>query len=123
VIARGFLLAGALASAPPGPDRLRSIDVPYQAIPIYMVYTQCVSDHVDSDNRARSADSSQVRQANADALDACRDVRERQLALALAAQTDTRIYRTVDEARAAVRRAFDRFDGDYRIETRGAPAR
>jgi hypothetical protein len=117
-----FLLVASLTSAKSSPDSQRPIDVPYQAIPAYMAYTQCVADHLGESGRARGADPSEVRQANSAALAACHDVRAEQLARALAAQTDNRVYGSADGARAAVRRACDRFDSDYQVETVETPA-
>lgn len=99
---------------------MSSIDIPYQAIPAFMVYSDCVTDRFHDDER-RGSDAAQVRQANLDAIAACRDVRAAQLERALAAQTDFRLYRGPANARAAVRDAFDRFDRDFQVEP-AAPA-
>jgi hypothetical protein len=128
VLARvdGFVagLGGSYRPAASGPqlpgkpaDPLPSIDVPYQILPAYQVYTSCVGDHFISDPRSRAADDSVVRQANSDAVAACRQVREAQLARALDLLTDYRLYAGNRETgRQAVRTAFDRFDRDYLIE-------
>ena len=113
-----LLLAAALAAQPD----MSPIDIPYQAIPAFTVYSGCVTDHFHDDERRRSGDVAQVRQANLDALAACREVRETQLEHALAAQSDMRLYRSPANARAAVREAFDRFDRDFRVESTGTAA-
>lgn len=104
------------------PDPMRGIDVPYQAIPAYSAYAQCIGGHLSADRRLDSADPGEVRRANLDAIAACRDTRAQQLALALRLQTDNRMYGSAENARAAVRRAFDRFDTDYQIEPAQPPA-
>ncbi len=113
-----LLLAAALAAQPD----MSPLDIPYQAIPAFMVYSDCVTDHFHDDERRRGGDAAQVRQANLDAIAACREVRATQLERALAAQTDMRLYRSPANARAAVREAFDRFDRDFQVESTGAAA-
>ena len=113
-----WFFALALTSQP----EMSSIDIPYQAIPSFMVYSDCVSDHFHDDERRRSGDVAQVRQANLDAIAACREVRAQQLERALAAQTDVRLYRSPANARAAVRDAFNRFDRDFQVESTGGAA-
>jgi hypothetical protein len=110
-----WTLALALAATPP--TDMPSIDVPYQIMPAFRTYTACVGDHFTADGRAGSDDPDEARQANIDAIAACREVRAEQLARALELQTDFRLYRNREEGRAAVRRAFDRFDDDYQVET------
>jgi len=100
------------------------IDIPYQIMPAFQVYTACVSDRLNGDPRFGAADAQAARQANLDALAGCREVRAQQLARALELQTDNRVYGSPANAQAAVRRAFDRFDSDYRVESAtdsGAP--
>jgi hypothetical protein len=101
------------------PD-MSPIDIPYQAIPFFRAYSDCVTDRFHDDERRRGGDLAQVRQANLDAIAACREVRGQQLERALAAQTDMRLYRHPANARAAVREAFDRFDRDFQVEQTGA---
>jgi hypothetical protein len=113
-----LFVAAAMAAQP----NMSPIDIPYQAIPSFMVYSDCVSGHFHDDERRRSGDVAQVRQANLDAIAACREVRAAQLERALAAQTDIRLYRSPANARAAVREAFDRFDRDFQVEPTGAAA-
>jgi hypothetical protein len=119
-IDRHFLPNGPVPSRPAG--AMGSIDIPYQAIEPYSVYTGCVGDHFAADPRRDDASPANVRQANLDAVAACRDVRTQQLARAVAAQTDIRMYGSAEAARAAVRSAFDRFDRDYQIETIETPS-
>lgn len=101
---------------------IANITVPYQALPAFMTYTECVSAHLSDDERRRSANNEEVRQANSDAVAACREVRAEQLALGIAAvgdertPLDTRTYRNRADAQRAVLRAFDRFDTDFDIE-------
>jgi hypothetical protein len=98
-------------------DPLPSIDIPYQILPAFQVYANCVGDRFGADPRSRSADEGEIRDANADAVTACREVRAVQLAAALDRLSDYRPYGNSREAaRAAVRMAFDRFDRDYLIE-------
>ncbi len=111
---RFVMPGGAVPSRPAG--AMGSIDIPYQAIPAYRAYAECVGEHFSADPRHGNANPQEVRQANTDAIAACRDVRAQQLARALSAQTDHRMYGSADNARAAVRRAFDRFDSDYEVE-------
>ncbi|HKR23965.1 MAG TPA: hypothetical protein VJS15_01800 [Allosphingosinicella sp.] len=99
------------------PVDLPPIDVPYQIMPAFQTYTACVGNHFTADTRADSDDPAEIRQANIDAIAACREVRAEQLARSLDLQTDFRLYRSREEGRAAVRRAFDRFDRDYEIAT------
>jgi hypothetical protein len=113
-----LLLAAALSVQPD----MSSINIPYQAIPAFTVYSDCVTDHFHDDERRRSGDTAQVRQANLGAIAACREVRATQLERALAAQTDMRLYRNPANARAEVREAFDRFDRDFQVEQTGAGA-
>lgn len=93
------------------------IDIPYQAIPAFQIYTSCFSARFDADPRTDSGDPAELRQANVDAVAACRQVREEQLRRALRLVTDYRLYGGSEvRAEAAVRRAFDRFDTDLLIE-------
>ena len=107
-----WLLALSISAQPD----MSSIDIPYQAIPAFTAYSECVTDRFHDDERRRSSNVAEVRQANLDAIAACRDVRAAQLERALAAQTDMRLYRSPANARAAVRDAFDRFDRDFQVE-------
>ena len=103
-------------------DPLPSIDIPYQILPAYQVYASCVGDRFTADPRSRSAEDAAVRQANADAVAACRDVRATQLARALELLTDYRPYggnRAIAEQ--AARTAIHRFDREYLIESASAP--
>jgi hypothetical protein len=109
-----FLAAAAEPMAP--------IDVPYQALPAFTAYTQCVLARFEADPRVVAGDASAVRQANADAVAACGAMREEQLARGVAAVGDKRRlinprqFKSRADAQAAVRSAFDRFDTEFRIE-------
>jgi hypothetical protein len=110
------------AGAAPEGDDMAPIDIPYQIMPAFMIYSNCVEEHFTADRRADSADPIEMRRANSDALAACRQVREEQLARALELQTDFRLYRNRADGRAAVRRAFERFGRDYQVEAVTASA-
>lgn len=112
-----FIAIG-LAAAPD----MTPIDIPYQIMPAYSAYTQCVSAHLRADPHFESEDATLLHEANGDALAACRDVRRQQLAHALELMTDYRLYGNRERAQAAVRRAFDRFDSDYATEPIVGPA-
>jgi hypothetical protein len=105
-------IAMSLAVAPD----MSPIDIPYQIMPAYSAYTQCVSARLRADPHFKSEDAALLRQANGEALAACRDVRQQQLARALELMTDFRPYGSRERGQAAVRRAFDRFDSDYTLE-------
>ncbi len=99
------------------PADLQPIKVPYQIVPVFMEYTNCVTDRVAADRRSKSADGAVVQQSNSDALLFCKSVRDEQLKRALELQTDTRLYGgSVRKAQDAVREAFDRFDAEYEID-------
>lgn len=98
-------------------ETMAPIDIPYQIMPAFQAYTACISDRLTGDPRFGGADAQAARQANLDALAGCREVRAQQLARALELQTDNRLYGSAANAQAAVRRAFDRFDSDYRVES------
>jgi hypothetical protein len=112
------IIAIGLAAAPD----MSPIDIPYQIMPAFSAYTDCVSTHLRADPRFKSDDGALFRQANGDAVAACRDVRQQQLTRALQLMTDYRLYGNRKQAQAAVRRAFDRFDSDYTFEPIAAPA-
>lgn len=93
------------------------IDVPYQAMEAYQAYTSCVGSRFVNDPRI-DGEPGEVRQAHLDAVAACRETREEQLRRALRVVTDYRPYGGSEvRAKAAVRRAFDRFDRDVLIES------
>jgi hypothetical protein len=97
------------------------INIPYQAQPAFIAYTECIRDRLNKDARVRSSDVSEVRQSDLDATAACREVRASELARGMAAVEDKRTivappFRSRREAKAAVRRAFDRFDAEFEIE-------
>jgi hypothetical protein len=107
----------ALLAAQPSPD-MAPIDVHYQALPAFRVYTTCFSERFSADPRSRGDDAAAIRQANADALAGCRQVRDEQLAIALRAATDYRLYGgSRVRTEAAVRAAFERFGTDIGVET------
>ena len=113
-----LLAVSALAAAQA--VNMSPIDIPYQAIGAYQVYTSCVGGHFVDDPRVDSDDPAEVRQANADAVAACRTVREEQLRRALRLMTDYRPYGGSEaRAEAALRRALDRFDTDLLVEQIG----
>lgn len=123
VLAQVDRFAAAVPSSSPMPESrpdpsqadMSSVDVPYQAIPALTAYLDCMSDHFSDDERRGSTNLDDVRQANSDAIAACRGVRAQQLARALAEQTDNRLYGGPANARAAIREAFDRYDRDFQI--------
>jgi hypothetical protein len=107
----------ALLAAQPSPD-MAPIDVHYQALPAFRVYTTCFSERFSADPRSRGDDAAAIRHANADALAGCRQVRDEQLAIALRAATDYRLYGgSRVRTEAAVRAAFERFGTDIGVET------
>ena len=109
------LLLSALAAAQAA--NMVPIDVHYQALPAFRVYSACVGDRFMADPRVDSDDPAEVRQANADAVAACRQVRDEQLARALQEVTDYRLYGGSQvAAHAVVRRAFERFGTDIEVE-------
>jgi hypothetical protein len=108
-----FLVAAGQANMAP-------IQIPYQAQPAFIAYSNCVGRRAASDPRSHSGKVAEVRQANADALAACRDVRASELARGLAAvdDKDTLIappFHSRVELRQAVNTAFDRYDADFDI--------
>ena len=110
------------AKPEPADATMAPIDLPYQAIPAFQAYTTCVDDHFRESRVEAGASEDETRRAYADAIAICRTVRNEQLARAEEAvddartPLDTRTYRNRREARAAVRRAFDRFDTDFEVE-------
>ena|ERR1700712_3239630 len=96
------------------------INVPYQAEDAFSAYVDCVGGHLRTDARSAGT-AAEVRQANADAVTACHEVRVTELARGMAAVSDKRTpvvrpFKSRAEARAAVGQAFDRFDADYEIK-------
>lgn len=105
-----------IAAAPPGAG-MPSIDVPYQMMPAFFVYADCVSDRFSEDARAGGADLAAAAEANRAAVARCSDVREEQLRRSLELVTDYRPYRgSRRAAHEAVRRAFDTFDREFIVE-------
>ena len=108
-----FVAAAAQADMAP-------IQIPYQAQPAFITYSNCVGHRAASDPRSHSDKAAEVRQANADALAACHDVRANELARGLAAVDDKSTliappFHSRAELRQAVNRAFDRYDADFEI--------
>jgi hypothetical protein len=96
------------------------IRIPYQAQPAFIAYTDCVGHAAFGDPRSRSDNAADVRQANTDAIAACRTVRADELARAIAAVNDEKTliappFRSRVDLRQAVVRAFDRYDSDFEI--------
>ena len=59
-----WLLALSISAQPD----MSSIDIPYQAIPAFTAYSECVTDRFHDDERRRSSNVAEVRQANLDAI-------------------------------------------------------
>ena len=93
-----------------------AIEIPYQALPAFHAYSECVNRRYLALSGDRGAAADETRQAYEQAISACRPDREAQLRRALDALTDMRLYRTPAAALATVRRAFDRFDSDFVVE-------
>jgi hypothetical protein len=93
-----------------------AIEIPYQALPAFRAYSECVNRRYRALSGERGAAADETRQAYEQAISACRPDREAQLRRALDALTDMRLYRNPAAARAAVRSAFDRFDSDFVVE-------
>ena len=111
-----FLFWALLAAQ--APSNMAPIDVHYQALPAFGVYAACFSDRFSADPRSGSDDPAQLRQANADALTACRQVRDEQLARALREVTDYRLHGgSQARTHAAVRAAFERYGTDLIVES------
>jgi hypothetical protein len=96
---------------------MQPIDVHYQALPAFRVYTSCFSDRFAADPRGDSDDPAEVMQANSEALAACRQVRDEQLARALEVVTDYRLHGgSRSRAHDTIRHAFERFGTDLIVE-------
>jgi hypothetical protein len=104
-----FLASAAVAAAN------SPIEVPPEITQAWATYTHCVDNHFRQ--RMRSVhDFPEAQRAWTASVEDCRDVRATQLAIALRAKANPRIYGDLSQSRAIIIRAFDRFDAEFNME-------